>query len=78
MEAVAKSTSLTSKQVSRDDLKKWYRLSHMSRLIDEQASKFIRQSKGWSYLAMCSGHEGIQLALGLFSSRLMILTMMLD
>ncbi|MBX7150500.1 2-oxoisovalerate dehydrogenase [bacterium] len=37
----------------------------MSRLIDEQASKFIRQSKGWSYLAMCGGHEGIQLALGL-------------
>jgi 2-oxoisovalerate dehydrogenase E1 component len=65
MEAVAKSTSLTSKQVNRDDLKKWYRLAHMSRLIDEQASKFIRQSKGWSYLAMCSGHEGIQLALGL-------------
>jgi 2-oxoisovalerate dehydrogenase E1 component len=51
--------------VSRDDLQNWYRLAHLSRLIDEQASRFIRQSKGWSYLAMCGGHEGIQLALGL-------------
>lgn len=65
MEAVAKPTSNVPKKVSRDDLKKWYKLAHMSSLIDEQASKFIRQSKGWSYLAMCSGHEGIQLALGL-------------
>jgi len=51
--------------ISRDDLKKWYKLAHMSRLIDHQASLFIRQSKGWSYLAMCGGHEGIQLAAGL-------------
>ncbi len=51
--------------VSRTDLKKWYTLAHLSRLIDDQASKFIRQSKGWSYLATCAGHEGIQLALGL-------------
>lgn len=51
--------------ISREDLFKWYRLAHLSRLIDEQASRFIRQSKGWSYLAMCGGHEGIQLALGL-------------
>ncbi len=46
-------------------LEPWYRLAHTSRLIDEQASRFIRQAKGWSYLAMCAGHEGIQLALGL-------------
>ena len=65
MEAIAKPSSNIPKKVSRDDLKKWYQLAHISRLIDEQASKFIRQSKGWSYLAMCSGHEGIQLALGL-------------
>ncbi|MBL7995121.1 2-oxoisovalerate dehydrogenase [bacterium] len=65
METIAKPPSNVPKKVNRDDLKKWYKLAHMSRLIDEQASKFIRQSKGWSYLAMCSGHEGIQLALGL-------------
>ncbi|KAB2880434.1 2-oxoisovalerate dehydrogenase [bacterium] len=65
METMAKPPSNVPKKVNRDDLKKWYKLAHMSRLIDEQASKFIRQSKGWSYLAMCSGHEGIQLALGL-------------
>ncbi len=52
-------------EVSREDLKTWYTLAHKSRLIDHQASIFIRQSKGWSYLAMCGGHEGIQLALGL-------------
>lgn len=57
--------SVKPKDVSKDELKRWYRLAHMSRLIDEQASRFIRQAKGWSYLAMCGGHEGIQLALGL-------------
>lgn len=65
MEALAKPEATTRPNVGKDELKKWYRLAHMSRLIDEQASKFIRQSKGWSYLAMCGGHEGIQLALGL-------------
>ncbi|MBL7960056.1 2-oxoisovalerate dehydrogenase [bacterium] len=65
MEIIAKPPSNVPKKVNREDLKKWYKLAHMSRLIDEQASKFIRQSKGWSYLAMCSGHEGIQLALGM-------------
>lgn len=64
MEAEAK-TKTHRADVSKNDLKNWYRLAHLSRLIDDQASKFIRQAKGWSYLAMCSGHEGIQLALGL-------------
>lgn len=64
MEAEAK-TKTQRADVSKNDLKNWYRLAHLSRLIDDQASKFIRQAKGWSYLAMCSGHEGIQLALGL-------------
>lgn len=64
MEAEAK-TKKARADVSKNDLKNWYRLAHLSRLIDDQASKFIRQAKGWSYLAMCSGHEGIQLALGL-------------
>jgi 2-oxoisovalerate dehydrogenase E1 component len=64
VEAEAK-TKTHRADVSKNDLKNWYRLAHLSRLIDDQASKFIRQAKGWSYLAMCSGHEGIQLALGL-------------
>lgn len=58
-------TKTARPEVSKKDLKNWYRLAHLSRLIDEQASKFIRQAKGWSYLAECGGHEGIQLALGL-------------
>lgn len=66
MEAVASSKSGAKRpEIKRDTLKQWYTLAHMSRLIDNQASIFIRQSKGWSYLAMCGGHEGIQLALGL-------------
>lgn len=65
MEVTDTIKSRRSAQVSREDLFKWYRLAYTSRLIDEQASRFIRQSKGWSYLAMCGGHEGIQLALGL-------------
>jgi 2-oxoisovalerate dehydrogenase E1 component len=59
------SLKLPRPEISRSTLKEWYTLAHKSRLIDDQASKFIRQSKGWSYLAMCGGHEGIQLALGL-------------
>ena len=55
----------TNISIAKDVLTRWYRLAHQSRLIDEQASRFIRQAKGWSYLAMCGGHEGIQLALGL-------------
>ncbi len=51
--------------IPKDVLTRWYQLAYQSRLIDEQASRFIRQAKGWSYLAMCGGHEGIQLALGL-------------
>lgn len=64
--AVADQTAKkTSAHANRTDLKKWYQLAHQSRLIDQQASTFIRQAKGWSYLATCGGHEGIQLALGL-------------
>ncbi|MEW5849976.1 MAG: thiamine pyrophosphate-dependent enzyme [Myxococcota bacterium] len=38
---------------------------YMTRLLEERASKYIRLGKGWSYLARCAGHEGIQVALGL-------------
>ncbi|MCE7945626.1 MAG: 2-oxoisovalerate dehydrogenase, partial [Chlorobi bacterium CHB1] len=38
---------------------------HTGRLIDDRAWILFKQGKGWSYLATCSGHEPIQLALGL-------------
>ncbi len=43
----------------------WYRMMHLGRILDEKAANYLKQAKGWSYHAPCSGHEGIQLALGL-------------
>lgn len=43
----------------------WYRLARLARSIDDKAQIYIRRSMGWSYHARCSGHEGIQVALGL-------------
>lgn len=43
----------------------WYRLGFMVRQIDNRAGKYIGKSMGWSYHARCSGHEPIQIALGL-------------
>lgn len=43
----------------------WYRLLLTSRKIDEKAALYIRRGMGWSYHARCTGHEGIQIALGL-------------
>ncbi len=44
---------------------RWYRLLYTTRAMDTRASTYIRRSMGWSYHARCSGHEGIQIALGL-------------
>ncbi|MFI5252718.1 MAG: thiamine pyrophosphate-dependent enzyme [Bacteroidota bacterium] len=46
-------------------LKRWYQFMHLSRTLDLRAAMYIKQAKGWSYHASCSGHEGIQLILGL-------------
>lgn len=43
----------------------WYRLARLARSIDDKAQIYIRRSMGWSYHARCSGHEGIQVVLGL-------------
>jgi 2-oxoisovalerate dehydrogenase E1 component len=42
----------------------WYKLAFISRKIDEKAALYIRRGMGWSYHARCTGHEGIQVALG--------------
>jgi 2-oxoisovalerate dehydrogenase E1 component len=48
-----------------DELKRWYRLMHMGRTLDDKAPNYLKQAIGWSYHAPCAGHDGIQLALGL-------------
>src|SRR5512140_3678033 len=51
--------------LSVEDLKRWYQLMHMGRLLDDKAPNYLKQAIGWSYHAPCAGHDGIQLALGL-------------
>lgn len=51
---------------SQNEMLNWYKLAFIARSIDERAQNYIRRSMGWSYHARCSGHEAIQVALGLF------------
>lgn len=53
-------TSVHSKTLHR-----WYQLMHLARTLDLKAANYVRQAKGWSYHSSCSGHEAIQLILGL-------------
>lgn len=43
----------------------WYRLMHLSTLIDDRAKVYVKKALGWSYHAPIIGHGGIQVALGL-------------
>ncbi len=49
---------------SRDELRRWYGLMHLGRLLDDKAPNYLKQGLGWSYHAPCAGHDGIQVALG--------------
>ena len=49
---------------SREELRRWFALMHMARILDEKAPNFLKQGLGWSYHAPCAGHDGIQIALG--------------
>jgi len=51
--------------VSREELKKWYGLMHLARVLDDKAPNYLKQGLGWSYHAPCAGHDAIQLALGM-------------
>src|SRR5262249_43274782 len=51
--------------VSREELKKWYGLMHLGRVLDDKAPNYLKQGLGWSYHAPCAGHDAIQLALGM-------------
>lgn len=52
-------------EASREELKKWYGLMHLSRVLDDKAPNYLKQGLGWSYHAPCAGHDAIQLALGM-------------
>ena len=52
--------------VSFEEIKEWYRINHMGRLLEDRAVGYIRKAKGWSYHAPFAGHDGIQLMLGRF------------
>ncbi len=55
----------TTQASGKEELKRWYQLMHMGRVLDEKAPNYLKQAIGWSYHAPCAGHDGIQLALGL-------------
>ena len=50
---------------SREELRKWYAMMHLSRVLDDKAPNYLKQGLGWSYHAPCAGHDAIQLALGM-------------
>ena len=49
--------------VSREEVRKWYALMHLGRVIDDKAPNYLKQGLGWSYHAPAAGHDAIQLAL---------------
>jgi 2-oxoisovalerate dehydrogenase E1 component len=52
------------KKTSKEDLKKWYSLLVLGRMLDERAPNYLKQALGWSYHAPYAGHDAIQLAIG--------------
>ena len=49
---------------TRDELRRWYALMHLGRILDDKAPNYLKQGLGWSYHAPCAGHDAIQVALG--------------
>jgi 2-oxoisovalerate dehydrogenase E1 component len=52
------------KKTKKAELKKWYELLILGRMLDERAPNYLKQALGWSYHAPYAGHDGIQLAIG--------------
>jgi 2-oxoisovalerate dehydrogenase E1 component len=52
------------KKTPKADLKKWYELMTLGRMLDERAPNYLKQAVGWSYHAPYAGHDAIQLAIG--------------
>ena len=54
----------SAKKTPKAELKKWYELMTLGRMLDERAPNYLKQAVGWSYHAPYAGHDGIQLAIG--------------
>ena len=54
----------TCRGVPVQEVRDWYRINHLGRLLEDRAVGYIRKAKGWSYHAPFAGHDGIQLVLG--------------
>src|ERR1700737_3917606 len=52
-------------EVSREELKKWYGVMQLARVLDDKAPNYLKQGLGWSYHPPCAGHDAIHLALGM-------------
>jgi 2-oxoisovalerate dehydrogenase E1 component len=52
-------------KTKKNELKKWYELLKLGRMLDDRAPNYLKQALGWSYHAPYAGHDGIQLAIGL-------------
>jgi 2-oxoisovalerate dehydrogenase E1 component len=50
---------------SREELRQWYGIMHLARVVDDKAPNYFKQGLGWSYHAPSAGHDAIQLALGM-------------
>ena len=60
-----RTSELSRTDVSREELKRWYGILHLGRVIDDKAPNYLKQGLGWSYHAPSAGHDAIQLALGM-------------
>ena len=56
--------AIASVSPSREELRQWYALMHLGRVLDDKAPNYLKQGLGWSYHAPSAGHDGIQVALG--------------
>jgi 2-oxoisovalerate dehydrogenase E1 component len=57
-------SALATVNPTREELRRWYSLMHLGRVLDDKAPNYLKQGLGWSYHAPCAGHDGIQVALG--------------
>jgi 2-oxoisovalerate dehydrogenase E1 component len=62
--ALPAAAALAAVAPTRDELRRWYALMHLARILDDKAPNYLKQGLGWSYHAPSAGHDGIQVALG--------------
>lgn len=62
--ALPAAAALAAVAPTRDELRRWYALMHLGRILDDKAPNYLKQGLGWSYHAPSAGHDGIQVALG--------------